>query len=101
MRLSRVVFETMTGTTMQIFHPIFGELVTANRLVRGGRWVFRGTIVPLDDVFADLDGGMSLHEVWEKHGALVKADLEAVAVRASRGGAMTMGEPVGERRRAA
>ncbi len=68
---------------MHVSHPVYGDLVTANKLVRSGRWVFRGTIVPLDDVFADLDGGMSLDEVWEKYGALARADLEAVAARAS------------------
>ncbi|WP_182084331.1 DUF433 domain-containing protein [Aureimonas sp. ME7] len=70
-------------------HPVFGDLVTANRLIRGGRWVFRGTIVLLDEVFADLDAGMSLHDVWEKHGTLERADLQEVAARASRNRATT------------
>lgn len=66
---------------MNMSHPIFGELVTSNSLIRGGRWVFRGTIVPLDDVFADFAVGLTLHEVWEKHGALDRRDLEAVATQ--------------------
>jgi uncharacterized protein (DUF433 family) len=63
---------------MHTSHPVFGDRVTSNRLVRGGRWVFRGTIVPLDDVFADLAIGMTLQAVWEKHGALDRRDLDAV-----------------------
>lgn len=86
---------------MHMSHPVFGDLVIANRLIRGGRWVFRGTLVPLDDVLADLDAGMSLHEVWEKHGALVRADLEAVASRASQGKPKAINHHAGMRRRAA
>ena len=67
---------------MQTSHPVFGDLVTSNRLVRGGRWVFRGTIVLLDDVFADLTKGRTLEAVWETHGALDRRDLEAVVTRA-------------------
>lgn len=74
--------ETTSVAAMHVSHPVFGELVTSNRLVRGSRWVFRGTIVLLDDVFADLCSGLTLHEVWEKHGALERHDLEAVVLRA-------------------
>ncbi len=86
---------------MQTSHPVFGDLVTANRLVRGGRWVFRGTIVTLDDVFADLDAGMSVEEVWEKHGALEWADLEAVAAHAPRRHVSATAVKVEGRRRSA
>lgn len=85
---------------MQNSHPVYGDLVTANRLIRGGRWVFRGTIVPLDEVFADLRSGMSLHEVWEKHATLDWADLRAVAARACEAGTLVIRHPAEMRRRA-
>jgi uncharacterized protein (DUF433 family) len=63
---------------VHLSHPRYGDLVTSNSLIRQGRWLFRGTLVPLDDVLADLSAGLSLEEVWEKHGSLDRRDLEGV-----------------------
>lgn len=81
---------------MHTLHPVFGDLVTSNRLVRGGRWTFRGTLVLLDDVFAELARGTTLQAVWEKHGALDRRDLEAVVAQALGEHAHALREPTGD-----
>lgn len=63
---------------MHLSHPVYGDIVTSNPLVRRGQWMFRGTLVPLDRVLSDLASGMTVAEVWETHGSLDRRDLEAV-----------------------
>ncbi|WP_353956217.1 DUF433 domain-containing protein [Aurantimonas endophytica] len=68
----------LSENAVHLSHPRYGDLVTSNPLIRQGRWLFRGTLVPLDDVLSDIATGLSVDEVWEKHGSLDRRDLEGV-----------------------
>lgn len=53
-------------------------LLSSNLDVMGGRTVFRGTRVPIETVFVNLNAGLSLDEILDEFPTLNREDVLAV-----------------------
>jgi uncharacterized protein (DUF433 family) len=54
------------------------DLITSNADILGGRLVFRGTRVPVETLFENLAGGMSLNQILNSFPTLDRADFVRV-----------------------
>ena len=64
--------------------PDTDDLITSRPAVMGGRRVFRGTRVPVEVLWENLDDGMTVDEVLAEYETLNRADVLAVIDRGLR-----------------
>lgn len=60
------------------------DRITSRPEVMEGRRVFRGTRVPVEVLFGDLDDGLTVDEILDSYPTLVRADMLAVIEKGMR-----------------
>ena len=70
--------------TAPMTDPDTDDLITSHPAVMGGRRVFRGTRVPVEVLWENLDDGMTVEEILAEYETLDRADVLAVVEKGLR-----------------